>query len=79
VIPLPLATGFEVYLCVLLGLLAFLLLLDLMRESAEPVRRPGDEQLCFCRSCRYTFLVRRRGNLARCPRCGNLCRVRPRF
>lgn len=74
---IPLQVGFEVYLALMLAGLGIAVALDYFRGGAAQWK-VVEEQLCFCRECHFTFLVRRKANIVRCPRCRNLCRVRPR-
>jgi len=77
-IEISLQAGFEFYVVLMLLLLVGALVYERLHwgDAAEEWR-PSAEQICFCRKCHHTFLVRHKSNLVRCPRCKNLCRVRP--
>ncbi len=75
---IPLHVGFEVYLGLMLAGLALAVALSYFRGGPTQWK-VIEEQLCFCRECHFTFLVRRKANIVRCPRCRSLCRVRPRL
>ncbi len=77
-IDIALQTGFELYVLLTLLLLAGAVVYERLHwgDTAEQWT-PSAEPVCFCRKCHHTFLVRHKANLVRCPRCRNLCRVRP--
>ena len=76
-IPIEPQTGFEI--CIGLMVVAFMAiaLYDAWRGRVREWD-VSEEQLCRCTDCSYTFVVRRKETVARCPRCSTLCSVRKR-
>ena len=70
-------TGFEVYIALMLVGLAAAALFELLRSRRQSWNL-SEDQLCRCADCSFTFVVRRKETVARCPRCGVLCSVRAR-
>lgn len=63
------------YLCVMLGAAAAVLIHHWFAEWRHPWRL-SEESLLQCPECHYAFIVRRRSQTGRCPRCNRLCQVR---
>ena len=63
------------YLCVLMGVGAVLFFLHWLNEWRKPWQ-VSEESLLQCPDCHCAFIVRRRSNNGRCPRCEKLCQVR---
>ena len=68
-------TGFELYLAFMLVAFAAAAAYEFWRAQVHSWGL-SEERLCRCSDCKLTFVVRRRENVARCPRCQKLCTVR---
>ena len=76
-IVIDLQTGFEIYIGLMVAGFVAIALYESWRSRMHEWN-VSEEQLCRCTDCNYTFVVRRKETVARCPRCDILCTVRAR-
>ena len=74
---LDLPAAMLTFLCVLMGLATLLFLHHWLSEWRRPWRL-SEESLLQCPECHCAFIVRRRSQTGRCPRCDRLCEVQRR-
>jgi hypothetical protein len=74
-IEVDLQTGFIIYIFAWFITLGILWAREIWRFKAFDWALTKD-RLCKCDACHYSFLIKDRSNISRCPRCNEMCILR---
>ncbi|MDD5663780.1 MAG: hypothetical protein PHT71_05920 [Victivallaceae bacterium] len=69
--------AFILYLEIWLATILVLWIREL-RRLRQYDAKVGKSELCRCEKCNYNFLIDNNNNIARCPRCNEMCILRKR-